>query len=64
MENLKRIEDILIELRCQGRGAEFKKTVEMLCQKGIPNGAFQDYTLLVAVLEILSVCETIIEGGK
>lgn len=64
MEHLARIEDILISLRSQKRGAEFKKTVEMLCQKGIPNGVFQDYNLLMAVLEILSVCETIIDGGK
>jgi hypothetical protein len=60
MELLGRIEDILISLRTQKRGAEFKKTVEMLCQKGVPNGCFQDDTLLMAVLEILSVCETII----
>lgn len=60
MEELNRIEDILISLRTQKRGAEFRKTVEMLCSKGVPNGVFQDYSLLMAVLEILSVCETII----
>ena len=61
MERISHIEDILVELRVQNKGAEFKKTVEMLCQKGIPNGCFQDYSLLMAVLEILSICETIIE---
>lgn len=64
MEHLGKIEDILINLRVCKKGAEFKKTVEMLCQKGIPNGCFQDYTLLTAVLEILSVCETIVGGDK
>ena len=62
MEHLGRIEDILIDLRTSGRGEDFKKTVDMLCSKGIPNGAFQDYNLLMAVLEILAVCETIIKG--
>lgn len=62
MEHLGRIEDILINLRVQNRGEDFKKTVDMLCSKGIPNGVFQDYNLLIAVLEILAVCETIIKG--
>ena len=58
MEQLKRIEEILSDYI--GRGAEFKATVEMLCNKGIPNGCFQDYKMLIDVLEILSVCEAII----
>lgn len=47
----------------KGREAEFKATVEMLCNKGIPNGCFQDYAMLIDVLEILSICEAIV-GGK
>ena len=58
MEELKRIEEILSKY--EGRGAEFKATVDMLCNKGIPNGCFQDYTILIDVLEILSICEIII----
>lgn len=58
MEHLGRIKNILSKY--EGRGAEFKATIDMLCSKGIGNGCFQDYTILVDVLEILSVCETII----
>lgn len=58
MEELKRIEEILNKYK--GREAEFKAVVDMLCSKGIGNGVFQDYTILVDVLEILSICETII----
>ena len=60
MEKLKRLEEILSKY--DGRGTEFKATVDMLCSKGIGNGCFQDYAMLVDVLEILSICETIIEG--
>ena len=55
MEHLGRIEEII--RKYAGRGAEFKATVDMLCSKGIPNGCFQDYTILVDILEILSICE-------
>ena len=58
MERLKRIEEIVSKYA--GRGPEFKATVDMLCSKGIGNGCFQDYTILVDVLEILSICETAI----
>jgi hypothetical protein len=35
-------------------------TVDMLCDKGIPNGVYQDYAMLADVLDILSVCAAII----
>ena len=40
-----------------------KDTVDMLCSKGIGNGCYQNYAILLDVLEVLSVCETIIEKG-
>lgn len=40
----------------------FKDTVEMLCSKGIRNGCYQDYTVLMDVLSILTICESIIKG--
>lgn len=55
MERIKEILD-----KYDGRGAEFMATVNMLCDKGIPNGVFQDYAMLADVLEILSICEAII----
>jgi len=55
MERIKEILD-----KYDGRGAEFMATVDMLCDKGIPNGVYQDYAMLADVLEILSVCEAII----
>ena len=58
MENLERIKEILDKY--EGKSDRFKATVDMLCNKGIPNGCFQDYTILIDVLEILSICETII----
>ncbi len=48
----------------KGREVEFKATVDMLCSKGIANGCFQDYSMLVDVLEILSICETIIKENN
>lgn len=62
MENLERIKEIL--QKNEGRYDEFKATVDMLCSKGIGNGVFQDYALLVDVIEILSVCETILKENK
>lgn len=58
MENLERIKEILSKY--EGKGDKFKATIDMLCSKGIGNGVFQDYSILVDVLEILSICETII----
>lgn len=59
MENLERIKEILSKY--VGREIEFKATVDMLCSKGIANGCFQDYTILIDILEILSICETAIK---
>lgn len=39
----------------------FTDTIDMLCKKGIANGCYQDYTVLMDVLEVLSICETIIK---
>lgn len=41
----------------------FYDTVEMLCAKGVGNGCYQDYTVLVDVVQILSLCEEIVKGG-
>jgi hypothetical protein len=39
----------------------FAETVDMLYKKGIPNGVFQDYGLLMDVMSILAICENIIK---
>ena len=39
-------------------------TVDMLCSKGIANGVYQDFTVLMDVLSILTVCEKIIKEGE
>ena len=41
----------------------FYNTVEMLCKKGVGNGYYQDYTVLVDVVQILAFCEEIIKEG-
>lgn len=41
----------------------FYDTVDMLCKKGV-NGNFQDYRVLVDVLEILTACENLIMAGQ
>ena len=40
----------------------FYDTVDTLCAKG-GKGNFQDYTVLVDILEILTVCENLIMKG-
>lgn len=42
----------------------FYDTVDMLCQKGVGNGNYQDYTVLIDIIEILSKCEQIIKTGE
>ena len=59
MERLEMIEEILSKY--VGKSARFKATVDMLCDKGIKNGCFQDYTILIDILEILSICESVLE---
>ena len=39
-------------------------TVDMLCSKGIANGVYQDYEMLMDVLQVLTVCEHIIKKGE
>ena len=39
----------------------FHDTVEMLCSKGVANGCYQDFSMLIDVIAILGVCETILE---
>lgn len=62
MEHIERIKEILSKY--DGKYDKFKATIDMLCSKGIGNGVFQDYSILVDVLEILAVCETIVKEGK
>lgn len=33
---------------------EYDDTIQMLCNKGVPKGCYQDYTLLMFVLELLT----------
>ena len=42
----------------------FIDTVDMLCKKGVAKGCYQDFSVLMDVLQILSICETIIKEGK
>jgi hypothetical protein len=61
---MERIKEILDKYTPKNEKA-FKDTVSMLCKNGIGNGVYQDYSVLVDVIEILSVCETIIaEKGR
>ena len=39
-------------------------TIDMLCSKGIANGVYQDFALLMDVLSVLTVCEHIIKKGE
>ena len=41
----------------------FKNTVDMLCSKGVGNGCYQDYTVLMDVISILSICENHLKEG-
>lgn len=40
----------------------FKDTVDMLCAKGVSKGIYQDYSVLIDVLQILTICEKFIKG--
>lgn len=57
---MERIKEILDKYKTERQKKLFKDTVDMLCSKGIANGCYQDYTVVVDVLEVLSICETII----
>lgn len=60
MEKIKAI----LEKYNEGDAKEFKATIEMLCNKGIANGCYQDYTMLADVIDLLYTCESIIRGNK
>jgi hypothetical protein len=61
MENLKEIKRILDKYSADDAKA-FSDTIEMLYKKGIPNGCYQDYSMLMDVVSILAICELIIKG--
>ena len=46
---MERIKEVLGKYTQQDAKA-FKDTVDMLCKKGIGNGCYQDYTILMYVL--------------
>ena len=58
---MERIKEILDKYSTDNVKA-FVDTVEMLYKKGIPNGCYQDYSVLMDVMDILSTCERIIKG--
>lgn len=41
----------------------FYNTVDMLCSKGVANGAYEDYSVLMDVIGILGVCKNIIKSS-
>ena len=43
---------------------KFHDTVDMLCAKGIANGCYQDFSMLMDVISILTISEAIIKEGK
>ena len=59
---MERIKKILSKYA--GRGDEFMATIDMLCDKGIPNGCFRDYAMLADILDILTICEKIVVEGE
>lgn len=58
---MERIKEILDKYTSEDAKA-FSDTVEMLYKKGIPNGCYQDYSLLMDVMSILAICELILKG--
>ena len=59
---MKRIQEVLEKYTPEDYEL-FYNTVEMLCKKGVGKGNYQDYTVLVDIVQILSVCELIIKEG-
>lgn len=41
-----------------------KDTVDMLASKGVGNGCYQDYTILMDILEVLSVFESAVKNKE
>ena len=60
MERIKEILDKYTPSQAQA----FADTLEMLYKKGIPNGCYQDYAMLMDVMSILAICEDIIKENK
>ena len=58
---MKRIEEILENYQKKD-GKIFHDTLDELCGKGIAKGCYQDITVLYDVINILSICESIIES--
>ena len=58
---MERIKEILDKYSADDVKA-YNDTVEMLYKKGIPNGCYQDYSLLMDVMSILAICELILKG--
>lgn len=60
---MERIKQVLEKFSPQDAKA-FHDTVDMLCKKGIANGVYQDYSMLMDVISVLTICEAIIKEGK
>lgn len=60
---MKEIEDILKKYSKDDYNL-FYNTVDMLCQKGVGKGTFEDYGVLADVIGILTCCENYIKNGS
>jgi hypothetical protein len=58
---MERIKEILDKYTTDADAKSFEDTVEMLFKKGIPNGCYQDYRVLMDVMDILGICLHIIQ---
>ena len=59
---MERIKEVLAKYKPDD-AKKFHDTVDMLCKKGIGNGVYQDYGMLMDVLSILTISEAIIKEG-
>lgn len=57
MEELKSIEKIKAFLTVHPDKKAVKDTIDELCTKGIAKGCYQDYGLLIAILDLLTAIE-------
>jgi len=62
-KGLDKISEVLSSFEAEDHQV-FHDTIETLCSKGIGKGAYQDYAVLVSVLEILTACEATIKNFK
>ena len=60
MERIKQV----LEKYSQQDAKAFHDTVDMLFSKGIAKGCYQDFSMLMDVITILSISEAIIKEGK